>query len=233
MSISPADGGFKNRHNAFTPDDFVARGQNKPHQVWIQDGKQRVACATEDFITGLTYGLDAALGAEEARATLYACGREWGRREAVRLAERMRQEYGGGKLALAQMNRGFVLETWWWPLRAMGFGVCRVNETHRPARGLTQVSLRNSMVARSMEQLGRPVCHLPAGFFAGFFATLDATPDEQIAAVEVECYAMGHDCCQFLVGAPADMALAEAWRKKGDTVDEIIARLLVMSEQPA
>ncbi|HSI84808.1 MAG: V4R domain-containing protein [Candidatus Methylacidiphilales bacterium] len=230
MSISPADGGFKNRHNAFTQEDFVSRGQKKSHEVFVQD-KQRAAFATEDWITGLHYGLDDALGAEEANATLYACGCEWGKLDAARFAEKMRHEFGGGKLSIAQMNRNFVLESWWWPLRAMGYGTWRLNQAHS-SHGLLHVSLRNSMIARSMQQLGKPVCHMSAGFFAGFFSALEgltggAAPAEDLAAVEVECYAMGHDCCQFLIGKPDFVRRAEAWRRQGDTADEIIAKLIV------
>jgi predicted hydrocarbon binding protein len=122
------------------------------------------------------------------------------------------------------MNRNFVLESWWFPLRAMGYGTWKLNQTHRD-RGLLQVSLRNSMIAKSMEQLGKPVCHMSAGFFAGFFSTLDG--GDEVAAVEVECYAMGHDCCQFLICKPELVRRAEAWRRQGDTADEIIQKLLV------
>lgn len=47
--------------------------------------------------------------------------------------------------------------------------------------------------------LDAPGCHLTTGLFADVFGRLAGT---QVAVLEVECRAMGHAHCRFLVGSP-------------------------------
>jgi len=79
--------------------------------------------------------------------------------------------YGGGKRDIWQMHTRFVFECWWWPLTIMGFGAWSLDLSFLD-KGLTVIEIRNSAVARSMKLLGKPVCHLYAGMFAGVSAFL-------------------------------------------------------------
>ncbi|MGH7694292.1 MAG: V4R domain-containing protein [Gemmatimonadaceae bacterium] len=49
------------------------------------------------------------------------------------------------------------------------------------------------------DRLDAPGCHLTTGLFADLFGRLAGT---QVAVLEVECRAMGHSHCRFLVGSP-------------------------------
>jgi hypothetical protein len=144
-----------------------------------------------------------------------------------RFNNRMRHEYGGGKLDIWQMNKQFVMETWWWPLTIQGFGGWRLtmgdkdNEALQ-SKGLTVIELRNSAVAQSMALAGKPVCHMYAGLFAGVFSFYDR---EERGCIEIQCYAMGNDVCKFLVGSQKLMNAAEFWSKEGATATEILEKL--------
>jgi hypothetical protein len=73
-----------------------------------------------------------------------------------------------------------------------------------------------------MEKVGKPVCHMYAGMFSGFFSVYERAQKESI---EVQCYAMGNDCCKFLVGNQERVNAAEFWRREGANAEEIVQRL--------
>jgi predicted hydrocarbon binding protein len=220
MAITPADGGFKNYHNYYVADEFIKRDP-ETQSIYLRDG-QRAVIASEDFITGLHSGLHEEVD-DASNLIMYKCGYEWGINDMKRYAHRMRHEFGGGKTEIWQMNKKFVLESWWWPLTLEGWGAWSIDFGFEK-QGMTFITIKNSAVAKSMEQVGKPVCHMYAGMFAGVFSVFDR--DER-DSIEVQCYAMGNDCCKFLIGTKDKVNAAEFWRREGGTASEIAERLAV------
>ncbi len=219
MPISPIDGGFKGYHNYYHQDEFF-RKETEQGAIYLRDG-QRAAKVTEAFITGLHIGIEEEVGSNSANVMMYKCGVEWGQKDMQRFNTRMRQEFGGGKLDIWQMNRKFVFECWWWPLTVEGFGGWTLDLGFKK-RGLTVVEIRNSAVAHAMKIVGKPVCHLYAGLFAGIFSVYER---EERDCIEVQCYSMGNDVCKFIVGDKKQVNAAEFWRQEGATASEILNNL--------
>lgn len=216
MSISPQDGGFAGYHNYYVPDEFFRRD---PEQgaIYLRDG-QRAAAVDESFINGLHLGVEEEVGSASS-LLMYRCGQQWAQQDMRRFNDRMRHEFGGGKTDIWRMNPRFVLETWWWPLTIEGYGAWKLDLTYRD-KDITLVEIRNSAVAQSMAMVGKPVCHLYAGLFAGAFSFYDKTERE---CIELQCYAMGNDCCKFLIGDGKQVNAVEFWRQEGATASEILA----------
>lgn len=175
--------------------------------------------ATEDFVLGLQEGLEREVG-EASAVIMYQCGLEWGRLDMERFEERVKREWGR---AMREMNVQFILETWWWPLTAAGWGAWNV-DLGRIRQGYIVVDLYNSAVAQSLEPLGKPVCHLYAGMLAGSLGSLIR---RQLSAIEIQCYAMGEDHCRFLLASEKRVDAAEFWLNEGARANEILARLEV------
>ncbi len=218
MAINVADGGIKNYHNYFVPEDFTARDP-RTRTIRLRDG-QRGVYASEDFIASLHTGLHEEVG-DAANLVMYKCGYEWGLNDMKRFNEKMRHEFGGGKLDVWQMNRKFVLESWWWPLTTEGWGGWNVDFGFE-RQGMVFVTIKNSAVAKAMEQVGKPVCYMYAGMFAGVFSVFDR---EERGGIEVQCYSMGNDCCKFLIGSQKKVNAAEFWRREGANANEIMEKL--------
>ncbi len=216
--INPNDGGFKGYHNYFTREEFFRRNPAEG-MIHLRDG-QRTAAVTEDFINGLHHGLEEDVG-DASNLIMYKCGFEWGLQDMKRFNSRMRQEFGGGKLDIWQMNPKFIFESWWWPLTVEGWGAWTLDFSFK-AKEVTFVEIRNSAVAYSMEKVGKPVCHLYAGLFAGVMSFYERAERQ---AIEVQCYAMGNDCCKFMIGPPKQVNAAEFWRQEGGTAEDIRAKL--------
>lgn len=219
--IRSDDGGFHQdgrMHNYFVPDVYF---NHQPSQgsIYVREG-QRVVAADEDFIVGLHSGLEEEVD-DASNLIMYKCGREWALQDMKRFNNRMRHEFGGGKLDIWQMKKRFVFESWWWPLTIQGWGAWTLDLSFKE-RDITFVEIRNSAVANAMEQVGKPVCHLYAGMFAGVFSYYDRNDRESI---EVQCYAMGNDCCKFMIGAESQIDAAAFWRQEGATADEIRQKL--------
>jgi hypothetical protein len=219
MAINVADGGIKNYHNYFTPEDFATRDP-RTRAIRLRDG-QRGVYVSEDFLASLHLGLHEEVG-DAANVVMYKCGYEWGVNDMKRFADRMRQEFGGGKLDIWGMNRKFVLESWWWPLTAEGWGGWTIDFSFEK-QGMTFVTIQNSAVAKAMEQVGKPVCYMYAGLFAGIFSVYDR---EERGGIEVQCYSMGNDACKFLIGAQQRINAAEFWRREGAGAQEILEKLV-------
>jgi predicted hydrocarbon binding protein len=216
--ITPADGGFKNYHNYFVPEEFVKRDP-ETKSLRLRDG-QRGVLASEDFIAGLHTGSHEEVG-DASNLIMYKCGMEWGLQDMKRFAERMRHEFGGGKHDIWSMNKKFVMESWWWPLTLEGWGGWTIDYSFAK-QDMTFVTIRNSAVAKSMEQVGKPVCHMYAGMFAGVFSFFDKKERD---CIEVQCYSMGNDCCKFLVGNKEKVNAAEFWRREGANANEILEKI--------
>lgn len=216
--IAASDGGFKGYHNYFVADEFFKKEPDEG-KLLIRDG-QRAAKVSEDFVVGLHSGLEEDVG-DASNLIMYKCGREWGLRDMKRFNNRMRHEFGGGKLDIWQMNTKFVFESWWWPLTIQGWGSWTLDMSFRK-RGITFVEIRNSAVARSMERVGKPVCHLYAGMFAGVLSYWERKDRDSI---EVQCYSMGNDVCKFMIGDEKQVNAAEFWRQEGANAEEIRNRI--------
>ncbi len=218
MSIDLQDGGYKNNHNYYHPDEFFS-ADNEKGAIYLHDG-QRAAKVNEAFINGLHLGVEEEAG-DASNLIMYQTGHQWALRDMKRFNERMRHEFGGGKKDIWQMNLRFVLETWWWPLTIEGFGGWSLDLSFEN-KGIKMIELRNSAIAQSMEMAEKPVCHLYAGLFAGVFSYYDR---EERGGIEVQCYAMGNDVCKFLVGNTKQVDAVDFWRKEGASAIEIMEKL--------
>jgi len=119
-----------------------------------------------------------------------------------------------------------MLESWWWPLRASGWGLWRYDFRHAP-HGLVLVELQNSFTAHACGNSGRAVCHLYAGLFASVFSHL---AHRELAGLEVQCAAAGGDRCRFLVAVPKRIASARPWLDEGVSVEEMVKRLTATAQ---
>ena len=218
MPIDTNLGGFAGYHNYYTPEEFF-RHNEKAGRIFLRDG-QRAAKVTEAFIVGVHLGIEEEVGASSG-LLMYRCGAAWGLEDMKRFATRMRQEFGGGKREIWNMNPKFVWECWWWPLTVLGFGAWRLDLEFKK-RDFTVVEIRNSAVAQSMKLVGKPVCHIYAGLFAGAFSYFHQS---DLQSIEVQCYSMGNDVCKFLVGEEKKVNAAEFWRNEGASAQEIVGKM--------
>jgi uncharacterized protein len=218
MAISVVDGGYDAYHNYYVPEEFF-KADLENGAIYLRDG-ERAAKVTESFINGLHLGMEEEVG-DSSGLLMYRCGHQWALRDMKRFGDRMRQEFGGGKIDVWQMNKRFVLETWWWPLIIQGFGDWRLDFSFEN-NGIIVVELRNSAIAQSMGLIGKPVCHMYAGLFAGVFSYLDKV---ERGGIEIQCYAMGNDVCKFLIGSQKQVNAVEFWRKEGANAKEILDNL--------
>ncbi len=218
MAIDPIDGGYKGYHNYYVPEEFF-RYDDHQGAIYLRDG-QRAAKVTEAFINGLHLGIEEEVG-NASGLLMYKCGQEWALQDMKRFSARMRQEFGGGKTDIWNMNMRFVFECWWWPLTITGFGGWSLDLSFKN-KDFTMVEIRNSAVAKSMQLLGKPVCHVYAGLFSGVFSFYERRERE---CIEVQCYSMGNDVCKFLVGDSNRVNAAEFWRQEGATANEILAKI--------
>jgi predicted hydrocarbon binding protein len=216
MTIEISDGGFKGYHNYYHPETFFTANPDEG-TVHLYDG-QRAAKVNESFINSLHLGVEEETGDNVSSLLMYRCGQKWAEQDMKRFSDRMRQEFGGGKKEIWQMNMRFIFESWWWPLTVEGYGAWRLDLSFR-SKDLTVVELRNSAVAQSMALAGKPVCHLYAGLFAGAFSFYDKQERE---CIEIQCYAMGNDLCKFLIGDKKRVNAAEFWTKEGATASDIL-----------
>jgi predicted hydrocarbon binding protein len=118
-------------------------------------------------------------------------------------------------------NINFVLETWWWPLQALGWGAWQV-DLSKGDQGIVVVDLFDSAVAKSLGEVGKPVCYLYAGLLAGVFTHLSR---RKLAGIEIQCYAMGATYCRFVVGSEKRINAVEFWLEEGASASDIIAKL--------
>ena len=178
---------------------------------------QRLMLVTEDFIVGYQVALEEEVG-DAAGEIMYRCGFEWGRQDIVGFEQRFTEEFGMG---VNDAKFGMMLETWWWPLQAAGWGAWRYDLSHRK-EGLVFVDLFDSAVARSLGNVGKVVCHYYAGLFAAVFGHLAR---RELSGIEIQCYSMGEEYCKFLIGSSKRINSAQFWVAEGATAQEIVSRL--------
>ena len=186
----------------------------------LPDG-QRVAVLPAIFLPQLTADLLAPLG-DHTRHALYKFGYEWALQDLVRLSRQLADEFGGGaNLDLWQMDAKFVLDRWWAPLRASGWGAMTLDLASL-SRGFAFVELRHSLVAPHSPGATQPTCHLYAGLFAGALSFFERVERH---AIEFQCAALGEPSCRFAVGPGPQMDEVESWRQQRVAPDEIRRRL--------
>ena len=150
-------------HNHYEAHKFLRR--EAPGRLVNIHG-QRNILVSEDFIIGYQVALEEEVG-DAASEIMYRCGFEWGRQDIAGFETRFTEEFGR---APADAKFGMMLETWWWPLQAAGWGAWRYDLSHRK-EGLVFVDLFDSAVAKSIGNVGKVVCHYYAGMFAAVFGT--------------------------------------------------------------
>lgn len=212
---SPAKPKNPKKHNHYGFRDFF---QFDPDQGTITDwnGSQNVF-ATEDFIIGLVEGLEEEVG-DASAATMYTIGCEWGQKDAFFFEKWFEKEFDR---SMRQANLLFLLETWWWPFTSQGWGRWEVDMGDRK-QGFLFINIFDSAVARTLGDVGKPVCYLYAGLFAGFFTEM---VKKQLSCIEIQCYSMGETYCKFLLGGQDRIDAASFWLNEGATAKDIEKRL--------
>jgi predicted hydrocarbon binding protein len=186
----------------------------------LPDG-QRAALLPAIFFRHLALELTTSLD-DSPRHVLYKFGYDWALRDMVRLSRELGEEFGGGaNLDLWQMDAKFVLDRWWAPLAACGWGACTFDLSSL-SRGFGFIELRHSIVAAHASGATQPSCHLYAGLFAGALSFFERVERH---AAEFQCAALGAPSCRFVVGPGPQVDEVESWRVQHITAEEIRRRL--------
>ncbi len=203
------------KHNYYTHEDFL-RFDAKAGTILTRNG-QRVMQTSEEFIVGLQAGLEQEVG-DASPVVMYKCGFAWGLADMKKFEATIAREYGRD---VQQQNLQFVMETWWWPLQALGWGSWEV-DFGKQEQGIVVVNLYDSVVAKTLGEIGKPVCYLYAGLFAGVFTHLSR---RALAGIEIQCYAMGATYCRFVIGAEKRINAVEFWLEEGASASDVLAKL--------
>ena len=218
MSIDVSSGGeIRSLHPRFAEKDFLFRDQ-EAGVIRTRLGT-RALHLPEDFIVGLLEGLEEEVG-DAGGMILYAAGYQWGMEDMKSFENQFAAEFGG-RTSIREANLVFVLEQWWWPLTAEGWGTWKVDLSAR-SDGLIFVELYDSAIAKSIGNVGKPVCYIYAGMFSAVFTYL---AKRELSSIEIQCYAQGNDYCKFVVGAEKRINAASFWVQEGATGQEIASRL--------
>jgi uncharacterized protein len=182
--------------------------------------ESRNILAGEDFIIGLIQGLEEEVGSASS-VVMYNIGKAWGVRDAAFFNNWFMKEYKYDQ-PLNQTNLTYVLEAWWWPFTTQGWGNWEVDMSEQK-NGFMFINIFDSAVARTLGNVGKPVCHLYAGLMAGFFSELIR---KQLGCIEIQCYAMGETYCKFLLGKQDRIDAATFWQNEGATARDVEKRLV-------
>ncbi|MCX5962574.1 MAG: 4-vinyl reductase [Cyanobacteria bacterium] len=203
------------KHHHYSFKDFFQFEADKGTIVDWNDAQNILA--TEDFIIGLVEGLEEEVG-EASAAIMYTIGCEWGQKDAFFFEKWFEKEFDR---PVRQAGLMFLLETWWWPFTAQGWGRWEVDMSDR-RQGFMFINLFDSALARTLGDVGKPVCHLYAGLFSGFFTEM---VKKQLGCIEIQCYSMGETYCKFLLGGQERIDAASFWLNEGATAKDIEKRL--------
>lgn len=207
---------YPQRHHHFALREFF--NFDSANGIYADWNQSRNILVTEDFIIGLMSGLEHEVG-PAASVVMYKIGEEWGRKDAEFFQNWFVKEYQYE--SIKQMQLPYVLEAWWWPCTSQGWGNWEVDLSEQK-HGFMFINIFDSVVARTLGDVGRPVCHLYAGLFAGFFSGLVQKP---LDCIEIQCYAMGETFCKFLLGKKDRIDAASFWQNEGATAQDIEKRL--------
>ena len=173
---------------------------------------------SENFIIGLIAGLEEEVG-DASGVVMYNIGQQWGKEDARFFRSWFLEEYGYEDFS--QLNLMYVLEAWWWPFISQGWGNWEVDMSDQK-NGFMFINIFDSAVARTLGDVGKPVCHLYAGLFSGFFTNLI---NKDLGCIEIQCYAMGETYCKFLLGKKDRIDAASFWHNEGATARDIEKKL--------
>jgi uncharacterized protein len=182
--------------------------------------ESREILASEDFIVGLIQGLEEEIGSASS-VVMYNIGKSWGVEDAKFFNSWFPAEYKYDP-SLKQNNLAYVLEAWWWPFISQGWGNWEVDMSEQK-NGFMFINIFDSAVARTLGNVGKPVCHLYAGLLSGFFTEF---VKKQLSCIEIQCYAMGETYCKFLLGKEDRLNAATFWQNEGATARDIEKRLM-------
>ena len=212
---------YPQKHNHYRFSEFFQfNGSEGTIADW--NGSRNIF-TSEDFIIGLLEGLEEEVGAASA-AVMYSIGLEWGKQDSLFFHKWFEREFS---VSPQQASLMFLLETWWWPFTAQGWGRWEIDMADRK-QGFMFINLFDSAVARTLGDVGKPVCYLYAGLYAGFFTEMVR---KQLSCIEIQCYSMGETYCKFLLGAKDRIDAAAFWLNEGATAADIENRLR-SEEQP-
>jgi predicted hydrocarbon binding protein len=206
-------------HNHFAADQFF---QFDPNAGAVHDlYGRRLLRVTGNFVRTLSERLATEVG-EAAGSVLFKIGFRWGHADMRAFAERIQQEY---EVEFEKLGMAMMLETWWWPLRACGWGTWHYDFRHA-RNGLIYIDLYDSAVTAALGRCEKCVCHLYAGLFAAVFSHLAR---RELSAVELRCAAKGDAHCRFLVGTAKRVKAAESWRDNGMDLDDMAQKLTTLA----
>lgn len=209
---------YPNKHDHYSQQDFFSFNSDRGD---IYDwNNARNILVTEDFIIGLIEGLEEEVGPASG-LVMYNIGKEWGIRDAIFFEKWFQNEYQY-PTDIHDMNLLYVLEAWWWPFTTQGWGNWDVDLSEQK-NGFMFVNIFDSAVARTLGDVGKPVCHIYAGLMAGFFSTFIK---KQLNCIEIQCYSMGETYCKFLLGKQDRIDAASFWQNEGATAKDIEKRLV-------
>jgi predicted hydrocarbon binding protein len=178
---------------------------------------------SDDFLGALHQSIQRQIP-DAAERLLCEIGRRWGAADMQEFIARAPQLLGGPP---GSVHIGVLLQTWWGPRTAGGWGAASFDFS-RAAQRLLVVELRNSAEARAAaanpqrELRSQHVCHLYTGYFSG---GLSGLAKRDLAGIELQCYAAGADTCQFLLSTPANVQQARQWRDAGESAAAIVRKL--------
>ena len=208
---------YPKKHHHYSLEDFFCF-QSKIGKI-IDWNESRNILVTEDFIIGLIEGLEQEIGSASS-VVMYNIGKEWGKRDAEFFRNWFEKEYEYEK-GINEYILPYVLEAWWWPFTSQGWGNWDVDLSDQK-NGFMFINIFDSAVARTLGDVGKPVCHIYAGLFAGFFSAL---VQKQLGCIEIHCYAMGETYCKFLLGKQETIDAAAFWQNEGATAKDIEKQL--------
>ena len=206
---------YPQRRFHYSLKDFFAFQSNGTIFDW---NESRNVLVSENFIVGLIAGLEEEVG-DASGVVMYNIGQQWGQKDAEFFRNWFLSEYGYDDFS--QLNLMFVLEAWWWPFIAQGWGNWEVDMSDQK-NGFMFINIFDSAVARTLGDVGKPVCHIYAGLFSGFFSSLIG---KDLGCIELQCYAMGETYCKFLLGKKDRIDAASFWHNEGATARDIQKRL--------
>lgn len=207
---------YPQRHNHYNFKDFFSFQTDTGTIVdW---NESRNVLVGENFIIGLIAGLQEEVG-DASGVVMYNIGQQWGKEDARFFRSWFTKEYGYDNLI--QLNLMYVLEAWWWPFISQGWGNWEVDMSDQK-NGFMFINIFDSAIARTLGDVGKPVCHIYAGLFSGFFSSLIG---KELDCIEIQCYAMGETYCKFLLGKKDRIDAASFWHHEGATARDIEKRL--------
>lgn len=209
---------YPKKHDHYTIEDFFSFDSNRGDITDWNDSRN--VLVTEDFIVGLIQGLEEEVGPASS-VVMYNIGKAWGIRDAEFFEQWFQKEYEYPRDS-HDMNLLYVLEAWWWPFTTQGWGNWDVDLSEQK-NGFMFVNIFDSAVARTLGDVGKPVCHIYAGLLAGFFSRFI---QKQLNCIEIQCYSMGETYCKFLLGKQDRIDAATFWQNEGATTKDIEKRLV-------